>query len=299
MTDHLLTVASTYVRAHAAEAARVLEGRSHGDLAAFLAAVPTDLAALLLDTLELNSAVRGLERIAPERAAGLIGSVPPTRAVALVRGMAEGARRHALEALPPDSRNRLESMLSFRAHTVGAHMDSRVLTLPPDTTVAAAIELVRSDPEHTEHYLYVVDRRRRLAGVVSLKELLAGDTGEPVASLMVRSVVTLRVRDSLASVQVDPSWMKFRMLPVLDERGLFAGVLRHASQRDGQRRANRSNNPSEQASAALGDLYRIGLAALFNSAIGGTAPPPQRRRARQPALRPAPAAAEEETDVQR
>ena len=63
-------------------------------------------------------------------------------------------------------------------------MDPRVLTPPPETTVAGAIALVRGAREHAAHILYVVDRLHRLAGVVSLKGLLAGEADEPVASLM-------------------------------------------------------------------------------------------------------------------
>ena len=298
MTDHLLTVAGTFIRTHAAEAARVLEGCPQDELAAFLAAVPADLGAMLLDTMEVSSAARGLDHIAPERAAALIASVPQPRAVALMRGMAEGARGRALRALPSDSRDHLERVLSLRAYTVGAYMDPRVLTLPPETTVAGAIALVRGAPEHAAHILYVVDRLHRLAGVVSLKGLLAGEADEPVASLMVRRVVSLRVRDSLASVQVDPSWLKYRMLPVLDEHGMFAGVLRHYTLREVQDRENRSGNPSTRASAALGDLYRIGLAAMFSSAIDGAEPSDAVRAAPRAAVRSLPDrdAARDETD---
>lgn len=269
MTEHLLTVVGAFVRAHTADAARVLQARPLDDLVALLTAVPDDLAAVLLAQMETHSAARALERIPPARTAEVIGSVPPGRAVALMRGMAQEARRQVLLALPPDRRDHLEYLLSYRADTVGAHMDPRVLTVPPETTASDAIALVRADPVHAAHVLYAVDRQRRLAGVVSLKELLASSASVPVAVLMASEVVSLRVRDSLSSVYVDPAWTKYRMLPVLDERGLFAGVLRHSPQHEEQDTANRSGNPSDHAAEALGDLYRIGLTALFNGAVGG------------------------------
>lgn len=269
MTEHLLAVVDAFVRAHTADAARVLEARTPDDLAAFLAAVPSDLAAVLVAQMEVLAGARGLERTPPARAAEMVGSVPPARAVALVRGMADEARQQVLAALPADRGGHLEYLLSFRAHTVGAHMDTRVLTVPPETTASDAVALIRANPAHAAHLLYVVDRKRRLAGVVSLKELLASAASAPVAGLMAREVASLRVRDSLSSVRVDPSWSRYRMLPVLDERGLFAGVLRHSSQREEHDPDNRSGDPSGQAAAALGDLYRIGLTALFNGAVGG------------------------------
>ena len=270
MTDQALTVVAAYVRAHAAEAARVMEGRPRDELAAFLAAVPDDLAAVLLASMEVNIAARGLERISPSRAAAVLAGLPATRAAALARAMQAEARRQALRSLPPKRREPLERLLSLRAQTVGTRMESRVLTLPPETTAAEAIALVRADPAHVSQYLYVVDRQRRLLGVVSLKQLLAAADAVAVATLMTRHVIALQVRDSLASVRVHPAWARYRLLPVVDERNQFAGVLRNPTPGD----EDLHTSPADQASAALGDLYRIGLAALFNGAIGGPAATP-------------------------
>ena len=130
---------------------------------------------------------------------------------------------------------------------------------------------MRSNPERSSHFLYVLERDQTLAGVLTLRELLAAGEDAEVAALMQRDVVCLRMADSLASVLVHPAWLEFHTLPVLDGKDRFAGVLRHKTLRQladlGQRPA-----PIDQAGAALGELYRIGLSALVNSAIGSEAP---------------------------
>ena len=273
MTEQAVIVVAAYVRAHAAEAARVLEARPTEELVAFLNSVSGELGAVLLATMEVNAAARALERIDPPHAAVVLAGLAPERAAALVRGMQDRPREQALCAMNGKQRERIERLLSFREHTVGTRMKSRVLTLRPEATAAEAIALVRAAPERASKYLYAVDQRRRLVGVVSLKELLAGAEAAGVASLMERRVISLRTRDSLSSVLVNPSWARYRMLPVVDERGQFAGVFRHPGPGGPGAGAQMTGNPAGQASEALGDLYRIGLTALFNSAMGGTAPP--------------------------
>ena len=130
---------------------------------------------------------------------------------------------------------------------------------------------MRSNPERASHFLYVLERDQTLAGVLTLRELLAAGEDAGVAGLMQRDVVCLRMGDSLASVLAHPAWKEFHTLPVIDDKGRFAGALRHKTLRQladpGQRPA-----PIDQAGTALGELYRIGLSALVNSAIATEGP---------------------------
>lgn len=279
MTEQAMAVVAAYVRSYPAEAAHVLERRPLDELADFLGAATGDAVAELLDRMEINTAARGLERVDPPRAAAILAGLRPARAVALARGMRAEARRLALRLLPPPRQRDIEQLLSLREHTVGSRMESRIRTLPPETTAAEAIALVRDDSQHVSQYLYVVDRDRQLRGVVSLKELLAATDAARVDTLMTRRVIALRVRDSLPSAQTHPAWTRYRMLPVVDERGHFAGVLRHPGPSAGAADEHPYATPAEQASAALGDLYRIGLTALFNSTMRGAASAPSGGRA--------------------
>ena len=271
MTEQAAIVVAAYVRAHAGEAARILEARPTEELVAFLNSVSGELGAVLLTTMEVNAAARALERVDPPHAAAVLAGLAPERAVALVRAMQNQPREQALRSMTAKRREQIERLLSFREHTVGTRMEARVLTLRPEATAAEAIALVRAAPERASKYLYVVDQRRRLIGVVSLKELLGGAEAASVASLMARRMVSLRTRDSLTSVLVNPSWARYRTLPVVDERGQFAGVFRHPGPGGAGAGAHAAGNPAGQASEALGDLYRIGLTALFNSTMGVTA----------------------------
>ena len=184
--------------------------------------------------------------------------------------MREDARRRVLRSLPGKHREHLERLLRFREQTAGALMESRLLTLMPDETAAEAIGRVRADASRVARHLYVVDRPGRLAGVVSLKELLAAADDTAVAQVMNPDVTFLRTGDSLSAVLVHPAWIEHRMLPVVDDQGLFAGVLLSSPRTADVHAAKGGTGPADQAAAALGELYRVGISALVDSAIGAT-----------------------------
>ncbi len=265
------TLIHRFVRGHVHQAARVLENRSLDELVAFFENIPAELAASLLNTMEASTAAGCLERMDPSRAAGALAEAPMERAALLLRRLLPGTRDAVLQRLAPEPQGHLRLLLRCREDTAGALMEPRIYTLPAEVSAGEALARVRSNPERASHFLYVLERDQTLAGVLTLRELLTAGEDAGVAALMQRDVVCLRMADSLASVLVHPAWKEFHTLPVIDDKGRFAGALRHRTLRQladpGQRPA-----PIDQAGTALGELYRIGLSALVNSAIGSEGP---------------------------
>ena len=255
-----------FIRDHTHQAARVLENRSLDELVPFFDRIPAELAALLLNTMEPHTAGSCLERMTADRAAGALDRVPLERAALLMRRLLPETREAVLQLLPPEPNRHLGLLMRGREDTAGALMEPRIFTLPTEVSAGEALSRVRSNPERASHYLYVLERDQTLAGVLTLRELLAAGEDSEIASLMQRDVVCLRMGDSLASVLVHPAWLEFHTLPVIDENNQFTGALRHKTLRQ---LANRVQGPVrlDHAGLALGELFRIGLSGLVNSAL--------------------------------
>ena len=267
MMTNGLGLVHCFIRDHASEAARVLEKRSLDELTSFFTDTPAELTALLFDAMEAGSAAGCLERMEAALAAAALAELPLERAALLMRRVKPEAREAVLPLLPAEPGRHLELLLRYREDSAGALTEPRGFTLPPDVSVAEALLRVQANPDYASYYLYVVERDQTLVGVLSLRELLAGQAEDSVTALMHRDVMCLRMDDSLASVLVHPAWLDFHVLPVLDESALFAGTLRHKTLRRLARRLE-SGGQIGQAGSDLGELYRIGLAALVKSAIG-------------------------------
>ena len=266
----------SFIRDHAAEAARVLESHSLDELVDLLSGMPPDLSAALYEAMEASTAAACLERVEASRAGAALELLALERAAPLLRRVRPEAREAILRLLPPEPEQHLKLLLSSREGTAGALMDPRMLTLPAEVTAGEALDRVRANPEQATSYSFVVERDETLAGVLSLRELLAADSATPVSTLMRRDVVCLRMDDSLASVGVHPGWMEFHILPVLDGQGRFAGALRHRTLR--RETGVQDQGRPDQAGTALGELYRIGLSALVNGALEMERPGPAAER---------------------
>ena len=262
----------SFIRDHAAEAARVLESHPLHELVDLFSGMPPDLSAALYETMEASTAAACLERAEASRAGKALELLALERAAPLLRRVRPEAREAILELLPPGPRQHLELLLSSREDTAGALMDPRMLTLPAEVTAGEALDRVRASPEQATSYSFVVERDETLAGVLSLRELLAADSETPVSTLMRRDVVCLRMGDSLASVRVHPGWLEYHILPVLDGQGRFAGALRHRTLR--RQTGGQDQGRPDRAGAALGELYRIGLSALVKGALEMERPAP-------------------------
>jgi Mg/Co/Ni transporter MgtE len=265
--DRALNLIDHFVRGHAAEAARVLENCSLDDLVPFFSRTPPELATALFNTMESSTAVACLERLPAANAASALGGLSADRAAHLVRRLKSETRAAILNAMPDDLTRHLNRLLRYREETAGALMESLVFTVPPEISAGEALARLQANQARVLYYVYVVKRDQTLAGVLSLRELLAADDGISVAALMRQDVMFLRTDDSLVSALVHPSWMDFHALPVLDEQDLFAGALRHKTLRQLAGGTDRLVQPG-QAGSALGELYRIGLSSLAKSVLG-------------------------------
>lgn len=260
-------LAHHFVRNHAAEAARVLENCSLDGMTQFFLQTPSELAAPLLDTMESSIAAACVERMPASQAAGALSGLAASRAAQIVRRVKPETKSQILEMLSTDFLRRLNRLLSYREETAGALMESLIFTVPPEISAGEALSRLQTSPVPVLNYVYVVSRENTLTGVFSLRELLAADEAEAASVIMHRDVMFLRTDDSRASVSAHPSWKDFHTLPVLDEQDLFAGALRHKTLRQLASASDQFQHAG-QAGAALGELYRIGLAALAKGAMG-------------------------------
>lgn len=157
------------------EAARFVERLPLEALSDFLAAHDPALAAPVLQSLAPGMAAAALAAMASALAQALLGVLPFDAQVVVLRVMEESVRDRLLEGLEQEVRESAHRRLKYPEGTAGALMDPRQVTVPNDMTAAVALEWIRSARGPSGHYTYVIDRSRRLVGVVTLSELLRAD----------------------------------------------------------------------------------------------------------------------------
>lgn len=75
------------------------------------------------------------------------------------------------------------------------------------------------------NYIYVVDARKKLKGVVSIKELFRQAKDFPVRQIMVRQVVSVRTHTDQERVAIVALHHSLKAVPVVDKQDTFLGAI--------------------------------------------------------------------------
>ncbi|HKB92987.1 MAG TPA: magnesium transporter [Gaiellaceae bacterium] len=169
---------------------------------------------------------RLLERLTDEHVALVVRRMPADDAVDLLEAIESERRERILEIFEPGYAARLRNLMRFGPSTAGGLMDPDVPRFAAEATVAATLERVRSLAEGRRlFYLYVVDEREHLIGIVSLWQLVSAAPERQLRDLVSGEVVTIRADTPEEEVARAFSRYDLLMMPVVDEDGRMAGVI--------------------------------------------------------------------------
>lgn len=161
-----------------------------------------------------------------EEIAKLVQEIPSDDAAALVDHLPEDLSNEVLELMRKRESGQVESLLDYAEQTAGRIMNPNVFALGEDLTVAEAVSALQSATNvEMVFYLYVVDGRRHLVGVTSLRRLLLVAPETPLKRIMTPDVISVRVdTDQEEAARLVASY-NILAIPVVDEENKLVGVI--------------------------------------------------------------------------
>jgi magnesium transporter len=170
-------------------------------------------AADLAENLSTERLADVLDEMEPDEAADVLGDLPPETAA---RALAE--MDDAEEVIP---------LLEHPDETAGGLMTTWLVTLQPNETASQAIEKLRTAEleEEGPYYLYVVDAREKLVGVVGMRDLVIAAPTTRVIDFMDPEVKYATAGIDQEDVARLMSRYDLSALPVVDEIGKLLGVI--------------------------------------------------------------------------
>lgn len=216
-----------YARVHPADLAAILEDLPQNDaIGVFHTIGDQELAASVFAQLAPALCKQLMVASQPERLVGVLKHLPPDDLADLIGDLPEAQREQIMALLDAESKQELENLLSYDPSSAGGIMTTDYFSLLQTLTVEEAIENIRGR-ENVEmvFYLYLVDEAGRLAGVVSLRQLLLARPDSPLHSIMNRGV--LKVSTDTDEVTVAMLVDKYRLLaiPVVDHQDVLVGMV--------------------------------------------------------------------------
>jgi magnesium transporter len=183
-------------------------------------------------------AMEALSELGPESGAALLATrsaeeiarlaqeIPSDDAAALIDYLPEELSAAVLDLMRPKESGVVENLLEYDEQTAGRIMNPHVFALNEDMTVGEAItELQTNRDVEMVFYLYVVDERRHLVGVVSLRRLLLVSPETPLKRIMTADLISARVDMDQEEVARQVASYNLLAIPVVDEENKLAGVI--------------------------------------------------------------------------
>ncbi len=214
-------------KTHPADVARVLDRLATADRKAVFDLIPSnEERAEVLCLLEFAAGADLLATSDPEPAGRIIRQMTPDDAASFLRQLPREWTDEVLATLG-DAAEDVESLLGYGDDTAGAIMSPDFFALPEKLTAKEAIEQLqlRGEDAEASFYVYVVDERGILVGVLSLRQLIM----QPSYSTLCDSMVSDPIRVMTDADQEEVAQMVARYdllaLPVVDSSSRLVGVV--------------------------------------------------------------------------
>jgi magnesium transporter len=219
----------------------LLQKQHPADLAQIFAELPEKERHAAFNTLvEKNGklAMEGLSELGPEKGAQLLAlrsaeeiarltqEIASDDAVALIDHLPEELSTVVLELIRPKPGGGVGELLEYEERTAGRLMNPNVFALAEDLTAGEAItQLQNARDVEMVFYLYVVDERRHLVGVVSLRRLLLVPPETPLKRIMTTDIYSSRVDTGQEEVARMVASYNLLAIPVVDAENKLTGVI--------------------------------------------------------------------------
>lgn len=265
---HELTM--TFVSAHPADAARVLESLPVAESAAFIAALAPRLAATVVRQLAPAYAGRCFGHLDDERVSQVVVALGPQPAAAMVQHLPAGRQVKILERLPVGNAVAIRLLIGYPRDTAGACMDPWPLALPPDTAAAEALEQVRAFDGDPVQCVFVVSGERILLGIAPVSEILRAAPRTALSRIMHGQPHAIPALAAVGPLLQHPGWDEYPVLPVVERADRLVGALSRRAVTASLARSL-TYGPGEGAAdmlATVAGLYWIGVARLLHLAVG-------------------------------
>lgn len=212
---------------HPVDLANILEELDNDQRLAVFNELETGLASDTLTEVEPRVQRELIGSIQRDRAAHLINEMSPAQAADLLAILPAAESEELLKLIDPESAPRVQRIIEHHDESILLYATHDFIRLPPITLAKEVIGNYRQLAHDKEviMYIYVVDEKDVLLGVVDIRELIAAENDETLAEIMTDSVICLGPDDTLLDAVEMFDRYGFRAIPVTDDEGHLVGVV--------------------------------------------------------------------------
>ncbi len=147
--------------------------------------------------------------------------------VDMIEEMPANVVKRILRTSDPEDRKQINELLEYPEDSAGSIMTTEFISLSQSMTVEMAFEKIRKTGvnKETVYTCYVTDRKKRLIGVVTVKDMLLAPKNDLIGHIMQESIVTVETLEDKEQVAMKFSNYDYIALPVIDKEGCLVGIV--------------------------------------------------------------------------
>lgn len=224
-TDHLLRLIS---KTHPADLAWVFRHLSEPERdEVFNILAQTNLVGEFLSELDESIMVSLVEKLTPKFMADIISEMASDDAADLIEALPEAFAADIRKHMEKSDREEVDELLQYHPETAGGLMSPDFMYLDEELSVGEAIAKVqkRSEEKEMVFYLYITYGEGKLAGVVSLRELLTNPPHRQLKNIMKANVLSVSTDTDQEEVAHVISQYNILAVPVVDASYTLVGIV--------------------------------------------------------------------------
>jgi len=217
------------VRLHPADIADLIDTLDEPERVVVFELLDAVTASEVLDEALDDTTLDLIDAVPDEQVADLLEILPMDDAAELLSELPQYRSEVLIALMEPDDAGEVQKLLAYEDETAGRLMTEKVIRASRRWTVQETIEHLReTDPEtETFAYLYTVDDKDCLTGVVPLRRLLTAPPNAILGDLSDPQVTSVTVDTDQEEVARLVARYDFAAIPVLSREGRLAGIITH------------------------------------------------------------------------
>lgn len=210
-----------------ADVASVVTELSEAEQLKIFRILPKNIAADVFSYLPIETQQDILVSLTDKEASGIIENLYADDAADLLEEMPANVVHRLLALTSPETRRDINQLLQYPEDSAGSIMTVEYIDLKEETTVAQAIEKIRTTgiDKETINNCFVLDRARHLIGIVTLRKLLLSAPDELVQDVMTDNVISVKTLTDQEEVSRIVMKYDFTVVPVVDSENRMVGIV--------------------------------------------------------------------------
>lgn len=183
--------------------------------------------ASMLQELDNEQQQNVLNHLGIEKAVKVMDKMDNDDLVTLLEELLPESKEKFLANMKKEESQVVQDLMNYSPETAGRLMTNRYVWIPQHYTVKDVMNKLREYAEIAEsiNYLYVINDKKQLIGVISYRDLILSEPKEQVETIMYERVISVTVdTDQERAAQIIQRY-DFLALPVVNHDNVLVGIL--------------------------------------------------------------------------